>query len=216
MQNVEDTGPLPQKGEHSGGGVVLWLTGLSGAGKTTIANLLSGEFSRRELPVEVLDGDRIRRNLSQGLGFSRQDRRTNIRRIAFVSNLLSRHGVNVIVAAISPYRSMRNEARAFHDRGHFVEVFVDCPMRVLIERDVKGLYKKALSGEIENFTGISDPYESLMDPDIVIQTDTCTPETGVARIVQWLDQNNLCRFENRGDPQAEAFLAAHANPHRGG
>src|SRR4029077_13419593 len=138
-------------------GVTVWFTGLSGAGKSTISTALAEELRRRGRPVEILDGDVVRENLSKGLGFSREDRDTNIRRIGFVAELLTRHGVVVLVAAISPYRETRDEVRA--RIGHFVEVHVDCPLDELVQRDVKGLYKRALAGEIDNFTGVSDPYE---------------------------------------------------------
>src|SRR5688572_14477152 len=142
-------------------GFTLWLTGLSGAGKTTLAALLATELGARGVNVEVLDGDEVRTNLSKGLGFSKEDRDTNIRRIGYVCRLLSRNGVAAISAAISPYRDVRDEVRRSiqNDGAEFVEVFVTCPLFVLAERDVKGLYKKALAGEIASFTGVSDPYE---------------------------------------------------------
>ncbi|MGC8834226.1 MAG: adenylyl-sulfate kinase, partial [Armatimonadota bacterium] len=138
-------------------GFTVWFTGLSGAGKTTISQLVAEEIRRRGRNVEILDGDVVRTHLSKGLGFSKEDRDTNIRRIAFVCKLLTRNGVAVIAAAISPYRDVREEAR--REIGNFVEVYVRCPLEVCIQRDVKGLYQKALRGEIPNFTGISDPYE---------------------------------------------------------
>src|ERR1700685_1642847 len=137
-------------------GFTLWLTGMSGAGKSTISDKLIERLRTAGAKVELLDGDIVRTNLSQGLGFSREDRDTNIRRIGFVSELLSRNGIIVVVAAISPYRETREEVR--RRLGNFVEVFVNCPVDVLAARDVKGLYKKALAGEVGNFTGISDPY----------------------------------------------------------
>ena len=177
--------------------VTLWFTGLSGAGKSTLAQLVSDEFTNRNLSVEVLDGDVIRENLSKGLGYSRDDRDTNIRRIGFVANLLSRNGVNVIVAAISPYRSIRAEVRAAQERGKFVEVFVDCPIEVLIERDPKGLYQKALSGEISNLTGISDPYEPPTDSEITVQTDQETPQQSANKILRWLEKAGLFPLVSR-------------------
>jgi adenylyl-sulfate kinase len=164
-----------------GKGVTLWFTGLSGAGKTTLARLVEQELRRRGHKVEVLDGDVVRTNLSKGLGFSKEDRDTNIRRIGFVCNLLTRNEVIAIAAAISPYRDVRDEVR--RDIGAFVEVFVKCPIDVLAERDVKGLYKKALAGEIKNFTGIDDPYEEPLAPEVVVATDRETPEQSAARIV---------------------------------
>jgi adenylyl-sulfate kinase len=170
-------------------GMTLWFTGMSGAGKSTLARHTERELRTRQLRVEVLDGDIIRENLSKGLGFSKEDRDTNIRRIGFVSNLLSRNGVIVIVAAISPYRVIRDEVRALHGKTPFVEVFVDCPVEILTKRDVKGLYEKALKGEIKNFTGVSDPYEQPINPEIVVRTDQETEQESAARILAWLDAN---------------------------
>jgi adenylyl-sulfate kinase len=141
--------------EHMAEGFTLWFTGLSGAGKSTLANLVAEELRTRGHRVEVLDGDEVRTNLSKGLGFSKQDRDTNIRRIGYVCKLLARNGVVAMSAAISPYREIRDEVRAQHVR--FFEVYVKCPLDTLVERDVKGLYRKALNGEIGNFTGVSDP-----------------------------------------------------------
>jgi adenylyl-sulfate kinase len=169
--------------------VTVWLTGLSGAGKTTIAGMLAGELRRRGHPVEVLDGDIVRENLSRGLGFSREDRDTNIRRIGFVANLLSRNGVSVVVAAISPYEAARQEVRRTHE-GRLVEVYVRCPIDVLIERDTKGLYRKALDGEITNLTGISDPYEPPSRPEVVVSTDLETPDESVRLILDWFGESN--------------------------
>ena len=179
-------------------GLTLWLTGMSGAGKSTLARHVERELRTRQLRVEVLDGDIIRENLSKGLGFSKEDRDTNIRRIGFVSNLLSRNGVIVIVAAISPYRSVRNEVRALHGQVPFVEVFVDCPVDILARRDVKGLYEKALRGEIANFTGISDPYEQPTNPEIVVRTDTETERESAARILLWLEANRCIGETGKG------------------
>lgn len=171
--------------------VTLWLTGLSGAGKSTLARLIAEQFRNRKLAVEVLDGDIVRQNLSKGLSFSKEDRDTNIRRIGFVANLLGRNGVNVIVAAISPYRSIRAEVRAAQERARFVEVFVDCPLETLVKRDPKGLYKKALSGEIRNFTGVTDPYERPTDSEIIVRTDQATPGESADEILQWLESAAL-------------------------
>jgi len=162
-------------------GVTIWLTGLSGAGKTTIATALTEELRRQGRPIEVLDGDVVRENLSKGLGFSKEDRDTNIRRIGFVAELLTRHGVVVIVAAISPYREIRDEVRG--RIGRFVEVHVNCPMDELVRRDVKGLYKKALAGELANFTGVSDPYEAPLNPEVVVDTSTETPGESAATVL---------------------------------
>src|SRR5438874_2661622 len=147
-------------------GFTLWMTGLSGAGKTTLTTQLVSELRNQGLSIEVLDGDEVRTNLSKGLGFSKEDRDTNIRRIGYVCNLLARNGVIAISAAISPYRDVRDEIRAQHDR--FFEVYVKCPLNTLVERDVKGLYKKALKGEIAHFTGVSDPYEEPLAAQLVI------------------------------------------------
>src|SRR5882672_11788149 len=171
-------------------GFTLWLTGLSGAGKTTLAALLATELRARGVPVEVLDGDEVRTNLSKGLGFSKEDRDTNIRRIGYVCRLLSRNGVAAVSAAISPYSATRDEVRRSveQDGAEFIEVFVKCPVAVLAERDVKGLYKKALAGEIQGFTGVSDPYEEPLAPDVVVETDRETVESSVTKIIRELEQ----------------------------
>lgn len=172
-------------------GVTIWLTGLSGAGKSTIGALLASELRHRGLPVETLDGDVVRTNLSKGLGFSREDRDTNIRRIAFVSKLLTRNGVAVIVAAISPYQNTRDEAR--REIGRFCEVYVKCSLDELVRRDVKGLYARALRGEIANFTGVSDPYEEPTAPDVVVETERESPAESVARILAALERAGYVR-----------------------
>ena len=161
-------------------GFTLWLTGMSGAGKSTVSDRLMERFREGGAKVELLDGDVVRTNLSQGLGFSREDRDTNIRRIGFVADLLSRNGVIAVVAAISPYRDTREEVKS--RIPNFVEVFVDCPIEVLAERDVKGLYKKALAGEVPHFTGISDPYEPPLNPDVTIRSDKEAVEESVDRV----------------------------------
>jgi adenylylsulfate kinase len=178
-------------------GFTIWFTGLSGAGKTTISQLVEKELRGRHLKVEVLDGDVVRTNLSKGLGFSREDRDTNIRRIAFVANLLARNGVAVIVAAISPYRNTRNEARALI--GHFVEVFVKCPLEVCVDRDVKGLYKKAMEGKIEGFTGVSDPYEEPLKPEVVLETDCMTPDVSARRVIACLGRRGYLPSASVGE-----------------
>jgi adenylyl-sulfate kinase len=164
-------------------GFTLWLTGMSGAGKSTISDELMARFHIIGAKAELLDGDIVRTNLSQGLGFSREDRDTNVRRIGFVAELLSRNGVIVVVAAISPWRGTRQEVRGRIQ--NFVEVHVDCPIEVLAQRDVKGLYKKALAGEVGNFTGISDPYEPPVDPEVVVRSDRESVNESVDRI--WSD-----------------------------
>ena len=186
-------------------GFTLWFTGLSGAGKTTLARLVETELSARGHKVEVLDGDIIRTNLSKGLGFSKEDRDTNIRRIGFVCNLLTRNDVVAIAAAISPYREVREELR--RDIGAFVEVYVSCPIAVLAERDVKGLYKKALAGEIKNFTGVDDPYESPLAAEVVVETDIETPEQSAARIIAKLEEMSLVTSLATGYSGADEGIA---------
>jgi adenylyl-sulfate kinase len=149
-------------------GFTLWFTGMSGAGKSTVSERVVDRLRSAGAKIELLDGDVVRTHLSKGLGFSREDRDTNIRRIGFVCELLSRNGVIAVVAAISPYRAVREEVRSQIE--NFVEVFVHCPIEVLAERDVKGLYKKALAGEIANFTGVSDPYEPPANPEVTIDS----------------------------------------------
>ena len=161
-------------------GVTLWFTGMSGSGKSTVSEIVEVVLRDAGYKVEILDGDIVRTNLSKGLGFSKEDRDLNIKRIGFVCNLLTRNGVIAISAAISPYREVRDYNRK--EIGDFIEVFCKCPLEVLIERDVKGLYKKALSGEIKNFTGVSDPYEEPENPEATINSDSETPEAS-ARIV---------------------------------
>lgn len=193
----------------SRGGFALWFTGLSGAGKTTITRILSKTLRDRGVPLEILDGDVIRANLSPDLGFDKKDRDLNIRRIAFVSQLLVRHGVGVMVAAISPYRDERDLARSIVGPERFIEVFVDCPLEVCIDRDVKGLYAKALAGEIQHFTGISDPYEPPLAPQLVLATHPETPDQSAARVVEYLEAEGwLPRVrEHRSRPSGEQALA---------
>ena len=171
-------------------GFCLWFTGLSGAGKTTITNVLVKELRSRGSKLEVLDGDIVRENLSKGLGFSKEDRDTNIRRIAFVADLLSRNGVPVITAAISPYREIRDEAREMMGE-RFIEVYVKASVEVCAERDVKGLYAKAFSGEIKEFTGVSDPYEAPESPELVIDTEAQSPEESAKQIVDYLESHGF-------------------------
>jgi len=162
-------------------GVVLWFTGLSGAGKSTLAECLEPKLKAAGKRVEILDGDVVRTHLSKGLGFSREDRDTNIARIAFVSHLLARNGVVVMVAAISPFRETREKARQLI--GDFIEVHVAPPLEECIKRDVKGLYKKAIAGEIQQFTGISDPYEEPLSPELKIDTSRGSVDEGANRIL---------------------------------
>jgi adenylylsulfate kinase len=162
-------------------GVVLWFTGLSGAGKSTLAECLAPKVRAAGKKVEVLDGDIVRTHLSKGLGFSREDRETNVDRIAFVAHLLARNGVVVMVAAISPFRETRERARQLI--GDFIEIHVAPPLEECIKRDVKGLYKKAIAGEIPQFTGISDPYEEPLSPELKIDTSRGAVDDGATRIL---------------------------------
>jgi adenylyl-sulfate kinase len=166
-------------------GFTLWFTGLSGAGKTTLANRVREVLLERGLKVEVLDGDVVRQNLSKGLGYSREDRDINIRRIGFVCHLLTRNDVVAVAAAISPYKAIRDENRALI--GQFVEVYCECDIPTLMARDPKGLYERALKGEIQNFTGISDPYEPPENPEVVVDTATEDVETSVNKILATLE-----------------------------
>ncbi|HXN87700.1 MAG TPA: adenylyl-sulfate kinase [Candidatus Binataceae bacterium] len=167
-------------------GFSLWFTGMSGSGKSTLANLLADELRKRGHLVEVLDGDEIRTHLSKGLGFSKEDRDTNIRRIGYVAKLLSRNGVVAISAAISPYRDVRDELRREHQR--FFEVYMNCTIEKLSERDVKGLYKKALAGEIKNFTGISDPYEPPHNAELILDSGKETVEESLKKLIAKLEE----------------------------
>ncbi len=167
-------------------GVTIWFTGLSGAGKTTITKALADKLVQYNYPIELLDGDVVRQNLTKGLGFSKEDRDENIRRIGFVANLLTRHGVMVLVSAISPYRDMRQEVRG--KIGNFVEVFVNAPLATCEARDVKGLYKKARAGEIKSFTGIDDPYEAPLNPEVECRTDLETLEESLAKVLAKLEE----------------------------
>ncbi|HWC75852.1 MAG TPA: adenylyl-sulfate kinase [Blastocatellia bacterium] len=194
-QEEEDT-RMSQKG------LVIWLTGLSGAGKTTLARALTHKLLTEGLRVEVLDGDEVRENLSKGLGFSKEDRDTNIRRIGFVARLLARNGIVVLASAISPYRQSRDDVRSSveGDGSQFAEVFVRCPVPTLVERDVKGLYRRALAGEIANFTGISDPYEEPLNPDCLVDSSTQTVEESASVILDHLFSTGFLKTE------AEVYL----------
>lgn len=163
-------------------GFTIWFTGLSGSGKSTIAHILEGELRSRGHKVEVLDGDAVRTHLSKGLGFSKEDRDTNILRIGWVCEVLSRNDVVAIAAAISPYRDIRDQIRA--NVGRFVEVYVEAPLEVLADRDVKGLYRKAMAGEIQNFTGVNDPYEAPLNAEVVCHSDGSeTAEESAAKVL---------------------------------
>ena len=175
-----------ENGSRLGRGYTLWFTGLSGAGKTTISEIVEKELRERFGKVEVLDGDIVRTNLSKGLGFSREDRNINVLRIGFVAELLTRNGVGVIVSAISPFKEAREEVRRNIGEG-FIEVYVDAPLEVCAERDVKGLYKKAFAGEIAQFTGVSDPYEPPVAPDLILKTDEETPKESARKVIEKLE-----------------------------
>ncbi|OLE36095.1 MAG: adenylyl-sulfate kinase [Actinobacteria bacterium 13_1_20CM_3_68_9] len=177
-------------------GFCLWFTGLSGSGKTTITNILVRELRRRGSKLEVLDGDIVRQNLSKGLGFSKEDRDTNIRRVAFVASLLAPNEVPVITAAISPYRELRDEARAKMD-GRFIEAYVKASVEECEKRDVKGLYAKARAGEIKEFTGVSDPYEPPKNAELEIDTESQTPEESAQQILTYLEEQGLMPLPGR-------------------
>jgi adenylyl-sulfate kinase len=173
-------------------GFVIWLTGLSGSGKSTIAEIVEGELVARRIRVERLDGDIVRQGLTSDLGFSKEDRAKNIERVTFVAKLLSRNGVGCVCSFISPYQSVRDKVRI--QTTNFIEVFVDASLDAVIERDVKGLYKKAIAGEIPNFTGISDPYEAPDEPDLRIQTDDETPLESAIQILEYLEDRGLIPY----------------------
>ncbi len=181
-------------------GFVIWMTGLPSSGKTTIANWLYDEFRKRGLPVEVLDGDVVRREFGGDLGYSKSDRDRNIARVAYVADLLSRHGVVVIVSLVSPYREAREQARKRIKR--FFEVYVNCSIEVCVQRDVKGLYRRAIGGEIPNFTGISDTYEPPEQPDMEVKTDHCTVAEAGSEILKALRSQGF--LPDPGDTQTGA------------
>jgi adenylyl-sulfate kinase len=174
-------------------GCVVWFTGLSGAGKSTVSRLLAEQLRAQGAKVELLDGDEVREHLSKGLGFSKKDRDENIRRIGFVCELLARNGVIAIAAAISPYREVREQVRA--RIADFVEVYAECPIEVLAERDVKGLYRQALAGEIPQFTGVSDPYEPPLAAEVTIRSAGETPQQSADRIWATLERLGLISFD---------------------
>jgi adenylyl-sulfate kinase len=180
----------PRSFKHQG--FTLWFTGLSGAGKSTISAIIEKRLREAGAKIEVLDGDVVRENLSKGLGFSKEERDINIRRIGFVCELLARNGVIAMVAAISPYRAVREEIRS--RIANFVEVYVECPLEVVAGRDVKGLYKKAIAGEIPQFTGVSDPYEPPLHPEVVVHSDRESPEESANRVWAKLEELGLISF----------------------
>ena len=171
-------------------GLTLWFTGLSGSGKSTLSQFLAPRLRELGMQVEVLDGDEVRENLSKGLGFSKEDRDTNIRRIGYVANMLARNGVCAITAAISPYRLLRREIRGKAEAA-FVEVWVNCPLEILEKRDPKGLYKKARAGIIPNFTGISDPYEEPDNPEVIVNTGEESIEQSAEKILDYLRERGF-------------------------
>jgi adenylylsulfate kinase len=169
------------------GGVTLWFTGLPCSGKTTIAELVKTELERQGLPVELLDGDEIRKHFSAGVGFSREDRSNHLKRVAYLCHLLSKHGVVVLASFVSPYRENRDYARQLiGDR--FAEIFVDTPLEECIRRDVKGMYKKALAGAIKEFTGISDPYEPPLKAELILKTAKESPQQSAQQVLETLDE----------------------------
>src|SRR5436853_2027596 len=175
-------------------GFTIWFTGLSGAGKSTLSSILQQRLGERGRNVEILDGDIVRTHLSKGLGFSKEDRDTNIKRIAFVCGLLTRNGVATISAAIAPYREAREWAR--QEIGNFVEVYVKCPLEVCRQRDVKGLYKLVDEGKIKNFTGVDDPYEEPENPELVVKTDKESIEENVQKIFAKLEELGYLESED--------------------
>jgi adenylylsulfate kinase len=182
----------PESGSTRGGGFTLWFTGLSGSGKSTIAHIVGPELEERGALVEYLDGDTVRTHLSKGLGFSKEDRDTNIERIGWVASRLTRHGAAVICAAISPYEKTRAAARAMVEQyGPFVEVYVKASVDECARRDVNGLYAKAFAGEIKGFTGVDDPYEEPSRPEIVVDTETQSPEESARAVVEGLEELGL-------------------------
>lgn len=185
-------------------GFTIWFTGLSGSGKSTLSDVIEQRLKAHGRNVEVLDGDIVRTHLSKGLGFSREDRDTNIKRIAFVCSLLTRNGVACISAAISPYRDTRDWARK--EIGNFVEVYVKCPLEVCRQRDVKGLYKLAYEGKIKEFTGVSDPYEEPIHPELIVETDKETVEESVQRIFARLTELGYLEAEDEHEDESKVVV----------
>jgi adenylylsulfate kinase len=185
-------------------GFTIWFTGLSGSGKSTLSEVIEHHMKALERNVEVLDGDIVRTHLSKGLGFSREDRDTNIKRIGFVCNLLTRNGVICISAAIAPYREARDWARK--EIGNFVEVYVRCPIEVCRQRDVKGLYKLVDEGKIKNFTGVDDPYEEPLHPELIVETDKETVDESVARIFAKLTQLGYLEAEDDHEDESKVVV----------
>jgi adenylyl-sulfate kinase len=167
-------------------GLTVWFTGLPCSGKSTLARLLHRKLKGAQIGSEILDGDEVRQRLTKGLGFSKEDRIENVRRIAYVAKLLTRNGVIAIAALISPYRAVRDEIK--QDIGRCLEVFVDCPVEVCKDRDVKGMYKKAMAGEIKQFTGVDDPYEIPLHPDLLLSTSTEPPQVCLSRVLKFLSE----------------------------
>jgi adenylylsulfate kinase len=194
---------MPATSSNVSCGVVVWLTGLSGAGKSTITEALAPRLRAAGKRVEVLDGDVVRTHLSKGLGFSREDRDLNVARIAFVAHLLSRNGVYVIVAAVSPYRAAREAARALI--GDFVEVHVAPPLEECVARDTKGLYVRALAGEIPQFTGVSDPYEPPASPELALDTSQMTVDEAVERIRRALTERGYLDSNESTETEASTW-----------
>jgi adenylyl-sulfate kinase len=207
VNDMNGTSPTYLPASAGERGVTIWFTGLSGAGKSTIARCLNEALVSRGRRVEILDGDVVRTNLSKGLGFSKEDRDTNVRRIGFVCGLLSRNGVVAIAAAISPYRAVREEVRSTID--DFLEVYVECPLEELVRRDVKGLYARALRGEIASFTGVSDPYEPPVSPEVTVHTERQTVEQSTAAIIAALELRGYL-------PTAQTNGSGHTNGHATG
>jgi adenylyl-sulfate kinase len=193
-------------------GFTLWFTGLSGAGKTTLAEIVERTLKQRGRRVELLDGDVVRTHLSKGLGFSREDRDINILRIGFVCRLLARNGVIAIASAISPYRETRDQVRAMCD--DFVEVYVDTPLEECRRRDVKGLYRQALTGQVSAFTGVSDPYEPPLAAEITVSTIGQAPEQSAAAIISWLERRGYLDIETHAPAYSASAAPAYTIPER--